>query len=127
MSFSVASIPDAEWQKIMERLWTKYGVRSTGNKTLDKLKLHELELKEAEALGEIANSCNFITITKDELEKILRKKKVKKEQVKNKVKQKDEITKSAEILGKQIFLAIQMKSDDDFAEFRKKLANKYQS
>ena len=114
--------PDAEWQRIINKLWNDFGIRSSGSKALDKQKLHELELKQAEQ--ESAVRTKFITVTKSEQEKIQAKKKDKKAENEQ---QKSEVNDGAKILGEQIFLAIQMKHDEDIQENKKKRSNKYQS
>ncbi len=114
--------PDAEWQRIINKLWDDYGIRSSGSKGLDKQKLHELELKKAENESCVSNK--FLTVSKSEQEKMQAKKKEKKEE--NEV-QKPENSNGAEILGKQIFLAIQMKQEEDVQENKKKRNNKYQT
>ena len=64
--FSVSSAPDAEWKRIIHVLWVKYGVRSTGSKSLDRQKLRELELKEIkEKNGEVSGE--YITVNKIEI------------------------------------------------------------
>ena len=115
--------PDAEWQRIIEKLWKVYGIRSSGSKALDKQILHEHELKDAQKETTATNK--FLTIDRFELEKIIEKKKTKKaenEPVTNK-----EVSNGAEILGKQIFLAIQMKQEQDDMDNKRKRDNKYQS
>ena len=114
--------PDAEWQRIINKLWNDFGIRSSGSKSLDKQKLHELELKQAEQ--ESAVRTKFLTVTKSEQEKIQAKKKDKKAENEQ---QKSEVTDGAKLLGEQIFLAIQMKHDEDIQENKKKRNNKYQS
>jgi len=115
--------PDAEWQRIIDKLWKVYGIRSSGSKALDRQILHEHELKDAQK--ETAATNKFLTIDRFELEKIIEKKKTKNsenEPVINK-----EVSKGAEILGKQIFLAIQMKQEQDDTDNKRKRDNKYQS
>lgn len=115
--------PDAEWQRIIDKLWNEYGIRSSGSKTLDKQILHEQELKEAEKQSAVSNK--YLTVSKAEQEKILAKKNEKKAE--NKPQVNDPSTKGAEILGKQIFIAIQMKQEHDDIDNKKKRDNKYQS
>ena len=99
--FSVSSAPDAEWKRIIHVLWVKYGVRSTGNKSLDRQKLRELELKEI-------------------------KEKIKEENIKNNPK--DYANQhGAQILGEQILMAIKMKKEEEDRENKKKRDNKYQN
>ncbi len=121
--FSVTSIPDSEWQRIIEKLWKVYGIRSTGSKALDKQILHEHEKQDAEKENSITTK--FLTLTKSEQEKIQAKKKAKQT---DKLQQNNtEITKGAETLGKQLFLAIQMKAEQDSVDNKKKRDNKYYS
>ena len=121
--YSFTPKPDAEWQRIIERLWKNYGIRSSGSKALDKQILHEHELRDAEK--ETTPSGKFLTVTRFELEKIINKKNAKKAETEPK-KETNE-TKGAEILGMQIFQAIQMKKEQDTADNLKKRNNKYQT
>ena len=75
--FSFLNLPciDREEQEILRRL-LKYGIRGTGNKSIDKAKLHEIELREAQKENTI--SSKFLTVGKNEQEKIQDKKKEKK-------------------------------------------------
>lgn len=114
--------PDAEWQRIINKLWNDFGIRSSGSKSLDKQKLHELELRQAEQ--ESAVRTKFLTVTKSEQEKIQAKKKEKKAENEQ---QKSEVSDGAKLLGEQIFLAIQMKQEQDNKDNKKKRDNKYQS
>ena len=115
--------PDAEWQRIIELLWDKYGIRSSGCKALDKQVLHEHEVRDAEK--EASVTTKFLTVTKAEQEKIQAKK--KSNNAETEFRTDDDSTKGAELLGKQIFLAIQMKNEHDKEDNRKKRNNKYQS
>ena len=115
--------PDAEWQKIINKLWNVYGIRSSGSKGLDKQILHEHELIDAQKEDSV--SSKFLTVTKSELEKIIEKKKDKKAE--NEILPKEEQTKGAELLGQQVFLAIQMKQENDKTDNKKKRNNKYQT
>ena len=115
--------PDAEWQQIIDRLWKNYGIRSSGSKALDKQILHEHELRDAQK--ETTPSGKFLTVSRFELEKIIKKKKEKKAD--SEPKKDSDSTKGAEILGKQIFLAIQMKKEQDSEDNKKKRNNKYQT
>ena len=121
---SVSLAEDQEWKRIKERLWNKYGIRSLGSKAADKQKLHELEMKEVEELGGECDSGRFITITRAEIEKVRNKRRDKK--IEKNPKEYQNTTKGAEILGKQILLAIQMKKEIDEKENKKKRDNKYQ-
>jgi hypothetical protein len=118
--FSVSKAPDAEWKRIILRLWYKYGIKSTGSKAADTQKLHELELKEME--HETTVTSKFLTVTKGEQEKILKRKKDKKAELNPELY--PNTTKGAEILGQQVFLAIQMKQGNDKLNSKKKRNNK---
>ena len=48
--------PDAEWQRIIEKLWKVYGIRSSGSKALDKQILHEHELRDAQNETTVTNN-----------------------------------------------------------------------
>ena len=115
--------PDAEWQRIIDKLWNDFGIRSSGSKSLDKQKLHELELRQAEQ--ESAVRSKFLTVSKSEQEKIQAKKNSRKAE--NTPMSYTEPTKGAEILGKQIFQAIQMKQEQDNIDNKRKRNNKYQT
>ena len=122
-SFGISSVPDTEWQRIIHKLWVVYGVRSTGSKTLDRQKLHELELTEVKEKNGEVNS-EFLTVTKAEIDKI--KEKIKENIIKQNPKEYSD-QHGAQILGEQIYIAIQMKNDEDNRENKKKRENKYQS
>lgn len=95
---------DEEEKRIMRRL-IQYGIKPTGQKNIDKPKLHEIELQKAKLEDYISNK--FLTITKNEQEKIQAKKKEKRKE-RNVGKYSN--TKIAEkTLGEQIYLAIKMK------------------
>jgi len=116
------SKPDYEWQRIIDKLWNDFGIRSSGSKALDKQILHEHELRKAQEESEVTSK--FLTVTKTEQEKIQAKKKAKKAECEQ---QKSEVSNGAKILGEQIFIAIQMKQEQDKYENKKKRNNKYQS
>ena len=116
--------PDAEWQRIIEKLWKVYGIRSSGSKALDKQILHEHELKDAQKEASVQEG-KYLTVNRFEQEKIIKKKEEKKADTE--VKTDSDEKKGAETLGKQIFLAIQMKQKHDIEENKKKRNNKYQS
>ena len=120
--FGYRAKPDAEWQQIIERLWNVFGIRSSGSKALDKHKLLELELKQAEQ--ESAVRTKFLTVTKSEQEKIQA---MKKDKNADNEQQKSEVADGAKVLGEQIFLAIQMKHEEEIQDNKKKRNNKYQS
>lgn len=118
---TTTSAPDSEWQQIIKRLMSEFGIRSSGSKSLDKQKLHELELRKAEQENSVSNK--FLTVTKSEQEKIQAKKKAKKAENESQ----GHSTTGAEILGCQIYLAIQMKNEQDKRENKIKRENKYQT
>ena len=111
--------PDPEHQRIIDILWQKYGVRSSGSKSLDKAKLHELELKDAKKENDVTNK--FLTVTKKEQEKIQENKKANQDK-----EQLSEPIDAAKIYGEQIFLAINMKQKEENYDNIKKRNNKYQ-
>ena len=65
--FSISSGPDNEHLEIMRRL-RAYGVTPTGDKTTDKNKLREIELKKAKEENTVTNK--FLTVSTSEQEKI---------------------------------------------------------
>ena len=113
---------DYEYLMIIKKL-SQYGLQPSGSKSNDKMRLHEVELREAQK--ENAVSSKFLTVTKREQEKIQEKKKSQKAETE--LRTNDNSVKGAEILGKQIFQAIQMKKEHDESENKKKRNNKYQS
>lgn len=116
---------DEEEKRIMRRL-KQYGIKPSGKKSVDKAKLHEIELKEAQQLNYVTNK--FLTVTKMEQEKIQDKKKVKRKENNPELDLKKEIKKiesknnnadkntdperkvGATALGEQMWLSIQMKN-----------------
>lgn len=106
--FGTPSI-DYEYMRIIKRL-AEYGIRPSGSKTSDKLKLHELELREAEKENCITSK--FLTVSIKEQEEIQDKKKKKREEIDPKIKQNP--TKGQEILGQQIMIAIEMKKNKNY-------------
>ena len=123
LSLSLAQ--DQEWKRIKERLWNKYGIRSTGSKSADKAKLHELEMKEVEQLGGECNSGKFLTVTRAEIEKVKNKRRNKK--IEKNPKEYPNTEKGAKILGEQLYLAIRMKKEQEEKDNKKKRDNKYQT
>ena len=97
---------DAEERAIMRRLLS-YGVTPTGNKTKDKELLHRIEIEEAKRNNYVCGK--FLTVSKNEQEKIQEKKKDKKKE-QNPEKYPNS-QKGAKILGEQIYLAIKMKKN----------------
>ena len=98
---------DEEEKKIIKKLM-QYGITPTFNKSADKAKLHEIELREAKKENCVTNK--FLTLTKGEQEKIQEKKKEKRKEISPEKYPNSE--KAQKILGEQIYLAIQMKKKD---------------
>ena len=96
---------DAEWQAIIRKL-KAYGKSSSGNKARDKELLNSIELDKVKQ--ENIPSSKFLTISKSEQEKILEKKNDKKADANPELYQNTQ--KGAQILGEQVYLAIQMKN-----------------
>ena len=103
-SFSVSSGCDSEEKRIAKRLLA-YGIQPTFNKSTDRAKLHEIELKEAQNENSISNK--FITVTRQEQEKIQEKKKEKRKETNPEASINSQ--KAQKVLGEQIYLAIKMK------------------
>ena len=59
----MACAMDEEEKAIMRRL-KQYGIKGTGRKSVDKAKLHDIELREAQNENCITNK--FLTVTKSE-------------------------------------------------------------
>lgn len=97
---------DEEEKAIMRKL-KQYGINASGRKSLDKAKLREIELREAQKEDCITNK--FLTVTKGEQEKIQNKKKEKRKEA-NPEKYPDS-ARGQKILGEQIYLAIKMKQN----------------
>ena len=96
---------DEEEKRIMRRL-LQYGIKPTGQKSIDKPKLHEIELQKA--ILEDCVSNKFITVTKSEQEKIQAKKKEKRKE-RNPEKYTN-YAQAQKAMGEQIYLAIKMKN-----------------
>ena len=100
---------DEEEKRIMRRL-LQYGIKPTGQKSIDKPKLHEIELQKAKLEDYVSNK--FLTVTKSEQEKIQAKKKEKrKERNPEKYTNSEQAQKA---MGEQIYLAIKMKKKKKF-------------
>lgn len=67
-------IYDWEYQAIIRKL-AQYGLRPTGNKSSDKMRLHQIEVREAKKEDEVTS--RFLTVGKSEQEKIQDKKEEK--------------------------------------------------
>ena len=85
----------------------KYGLIPSGNKTTDKMRLHEAEIKEAKE--EKGNVTGLLTVTQGELDRIKEKAKMKREETNP--EDYPNTTKGQEALGEQIMLAIKMKKE----------------
>ena len=96
---------DAEWQAIISKL-KAYGRSSTKSKTRDRELLHSIEVEKVKLESTV--SSKFLTVSKNEQEKILEKKNNNKAEANPELFQNQQ--KGAKILGEQIYLAIQMKN-----------------
>ena len=105
---SVSSGIDLEYKKIIRKLM-QYGLRPTGNKSIDKERLHKKELEQAQKEPTVSNK--FLTVTKAEQEKIQEKKKEKRIEANPELYQ--HTMEGQRILGQQIMLAIEMKKKKD--------------
>ena len=110
---------DYEYIKIIRKM-QQYGMRPTGSKSVDKRRLHEKELQEAQK--ETVVSSKFVTVSKSEQEKIQEKKKKKREEVDPKLY--PDTTKGQKLLGEQLMLAIQMKRKEEEKLKKKKKEEK---
>ena len=99
---------DYEYIQIIRKMM-QYGMRPTGNKAIDKRRLHEKELQQAQKENCVSNK--FLTVSKREQEKIQEKKKKKKIEINP--RQYPDSTKGQKILGEQLMLAIEMKRKDE--------------
>ena len=97
---------DAEWQAIIRKL-KAYGKSSSGNKARDKELLNSIELEKVKQ--ENIPSSKFLTISKSEQEKILETKNEKRAESNPGTYSTQQ--KGAQILGEQLYLAIQMKNN----------------
>lgn len=102
-----APMIDSEEKEIMKRLMA-YGVMPTGNKSIDKAKLRQIEEKKAKEQNLVTGK--FLTVSRGEEEKIQERKKERRDLANpQKIKDKNERQLGADILGQQIYLAIKMK------------------
>lgn len=105
---------DAEWERIMRRL-KEYGVKTTGTKAGDWAKLRDIEMQEAKNITVVTG--RFLTVTKGEQEKIIARKKEKRQnqQVENddenvvNTEKYEQTQKAMTALGQQIYFAIKIK------------------
>ena len=106
--FSLASGGnDPELIAIMRQL-RRYGVVPTGIKSADKATLHRIEIQKAEQESQVTGK--FITVSRNEENKIQENKKAKKKENNPDTKKDLEKTEKAmKVMGEQIYLAIKMK------------------
>lgn len=97
---------DYEYQQIIKRLII-YGLKPSGNKSADRARLHEIELREAKKENTITSK--FLTVSKSEQQKIQDKKKEKRAEINPNIDPSK--MKGMQILGEQIMLAINMKKE----------------
>lgn len=102
---------DSEEQEIARRL-RAYGVLPTGDKTTDRAKLREIELKKAQEENSITNK--FLTVSKSEQEKIQERKKAKRQE--NNPDLNQDQYRGAKALGQQLLIAIEMKKKKSKSE-----------
>ena len=95
---------DEEEKRIIKKLLA-YGVQPTYSKTIDRARLHEIELREAKKENCVSNK--FLTVGVNEQEKIQEKKKEKRKEVQPEKYINSQ--KAQKLLGEQIYLAIKMK------------------
>ena len=107
-SISCSSSVDPEEKEIMRRLLA-YGITPTGNKITDKAKLRQIELEKAKNSNFVIP--DLLTVSKSEQEHIQETKKEKKKE--NKQKQNLNELESLNIIGSQIYTAIQLKKKKD--------------
>ena len=119
MSLFIPSSTDYEYEQIKRRLMM-YGVKPSGNKSADKMKLHEIELREAKKENVVTTK--FLTVSTREQERIQEKKKAKKVDVDP--RNYPETMKGQKLLGEQIMLAIKMKKELENRDKDKKLKEK---
>ena len=103
-NFFTAGLSD-EAKQIISKLLA-HGITPSGNKSVDRAKLHEIELKEAEKNNYVSG--DFLTITRDEEEKMLENKVENRGQFFN-PEEFNNSFEGATALGSQIYLAIKMK------------------
>lgn len=106
---------DSEEKEIMQRLLA-YGYTPTGDKATDKAHLRRIEEQKAKEENVVSNK--FLTVSQAECERIQERKKEKRKLDNivpecNMKGQKPGRQVGAELLGQQIYLAIQMKSKEE--------------
>ena len=95
---------DWEYKAIIRKL-AQYGLKPTGNKTSDKMRLHQIEVREAQK--EECVTSRFLTVEKGEQEKIQEKKEEKKD-IGNLVSTQD-AQLGQHLLGEQMMIALRIK------------------
>ena len=100
---------DEEEKRIMRRL-LQYGIKPTGQKSIDKPKLHEIELQKAKLEDYVSNK--FLTVTKSEQEKIQAKKKEKR--IERNPEKYTNAEKAKKKMGEQIYMKKKMKKKKKF-------------
>lgn len=114
-SYGCFSGIDTEKRDIMKRLLA-YGYTPTGDKDTDKATLRRIELQKAKEDNCVSDK--YLTVSRAECEKIQEQKKAKRK-LNNVVPEcnikgrKPDRQVGAELLGQQIYLAIQMKAEKD--------------
>ena len=111
-----APIIDEEHLRIIRKL-REYGLSPTGNKSSDKAKLREVELKKAQQENSVSNK--FETVSKSEQEEIQKKKKAKKKELNPELEREvhPEKFEGSRVLGQQLYLAIEMKKNKNNSKF----------
>ena len=99
---------DEEHKRIIEKLYRKYGIRSTGNKASDKAILREKEVLEAEKLD--FPQGNFLALSPFEEKKIIEKNKKKKVEETPDIYQNSNL--GQQILAEQMMVYMQMNSNN---------------
>lgn len=95
---------DYEYRRIIKKL-KQYGIKPTGNKTSDKARLKEIEMRELKEEESVSNK--HLTISKGEQERVLEKKAKKDEE---KYPQFDlNRVQAEELLGQQLLQSIEIK------------------
>ena len=95
---------DDEHMRIIQRLYEKYGIRSSGNKSVDRAILYNKEKEEAAELDSVSNK--FIVLSKAEQESIIEKKKKKKTEANPELFQ--NTTLGQKILAEQMMVYMQI-------------------
>lgn len=113
-AFGAPSI-DEEEKEIMSRL-RMYGANPTGDKSIDRAKLRQIEERKAKENNFVSGK--FFTVSRNEEEKIQEKKKEQRalgnpdyEKESKKLARMEEKKRGAKLLGEQTYLVIQLKSD----------------